>query len=581
MNKEMTGIWNRMSKLMDAEKYDEAFRLASRLVKMSHGDAAVPARDKAMIQNYAGLCLLYQSDHDKADKHFRQALAIVDGDEMLSQSLDKGIYLLNLARSRHSAGAAAEGDSLYRQAARIHSALMEPAAPEITNLLASCGAEAAHDEKIQNLVETMAMRAIGLAEYMYGIGYPGCLALQKLADRYQAADRVVELKMILLNLAEKYGRIFGCNSQVYGDICSRLARLFPDDAEMAKGCHNIVLAIQERLLSPDFVQLHSSLDDLAALHEKAGEIKEAEALLADLLVRLERHVPESSALPDVLSRLATIHANQGDFKRALAEQEKAVALSPSTEKTPGNLAIRTFQLGVIQGLEGTEKDDIRSLKKAASTYERALTMAERHFGRTHLNVSVVLESLAGIKTHLKSPSDAITFYRRALSIKRKRLGASAPGVAETLNDLALVYLGQKDYLLASKELRHALSILEAVSGKGGAKRATVMNNLAVALTGAGKQAEGLELAGSELCMREDLNGSDSASLITSLQNLAGLKALSGDSVEAKKVFDRAIHLAEIYYEPDSDFLKRLKEEQTALAAGNFQKPLSAFWVQES
>ena len=581
MNKEMTGIWSKMSKLMDAEKYDEAYRLASRLVKLSHGNDTVPPREKAIIQNRAGLCLLSQSDLDKADKHFKQALAIVDADKELSQSLDKGIFLLNLACSRHSAGAAAEGDSLYRQSARIHSALLEPAAPEITGLLVSCGDEAAHDESIKNYVETMAMRAIDLAEFMYGTGYPGCIALQKLADRYQAADRVVELKMILLNLAEKYGRIFGCNSQVYGDICSRLARLFPDDAEMAKGCHNIVLTIQERLLEPDFVQLHSSLDDLAALHEKAGETKDAEALLADLLVRLERHVPESSALPDVLSRLATIHANQGDFKRAEAEQEKAVTISPSTEKTPGNLAIRVFQLGVIQGLEGTEKDDLRGLKKAASTYERALTMAERHFGRTHLNVAVVLENLAGIRTHLKSPAKAITLYRRALSIKRKRLGARDSGVADTLNDLALVYLGQKDYLLACKELRHALSILEAVSGKGSAKRATVMNNLAVALTGAGKKMEGLEMAGRELCMREDLDGADSASLITSLQNLAGLKALSGDSVEAKKVFDRAIHLAEIHYEPDSEFMKRLKDEQTALAAGKFRKPLSAFWVQES
>jgi len=176
MNKEMTGIWNKMSKLMDAEKYDEAYRLASRLVKMSHGDDAVPPRDKAMIQNYAGLCLLYQSDLDKADKHFKQALAIVDGDKVLSQSLDKGIYLLNLARSRHSAGAAAEGDSLYRQAARIHSALMEPAAPEITTLLASCGAEAAHDENIQNLVETMAMRAIDLTEYIW-VGVHGFATL--------------------------------------------------------------------------------------------------------------------------------------------------------------------------------------------------------------------------------------------------------------------------------------------------------------------------------------------------------------------------------------------------------------------
>jgi len=101
---------------------------------------------------------------------------------------------------------------------------------------------------------------------------------------------------VLITLADKYCGLFGYFNQVYGDNCIRFVRYLQDDPKSAKLYHEIVLTIQHRLLSPDLVQLLSSLDNLAALHEKDGETQEAEPLLVELLAQLEQHVPTSHQL---------------------------------------------------------------------------------------------------------------------------------------------------------------------------------------------------------------------------------------------------------------------------------------------
>ena len=416
---------------------------------------------------------------------------------------------------------------------------------------------------------------------MYGTGYPACMALEKLADRYLSQGRIDEMMSVLVTLADKYFMLFGLYNQVYGDNAIRLTRFLQDRPESTKLYPEVALTIQRRLLSPVLDKLLFSLDHLAALHEKAGETEDAELVLMELLAELEQNVPESNKLPDVLSRLAIIHADNGDFKRAVAEQKRAVDISPRTEKEPKLLTERFYQLGLILDYEGRNTNNTKAFCMAVTPYERALKMAERYFGRTDVFVAQILERLAQIRMNLKSPSIAISLYMRALSIRRKRQGSHDPVVADTLNDLALVRMGQGNYPLACKELRHALSILETVFGTKHINLVTVMNNLALALTGAGRPDKGLAMAEQVLRIREDAEGADTLALITALQNLAGLRALLGRAKEAKQDCDRAVHLAEIHYKQDSVLMKRLKQDQSDLVAGCFKKPLSAFWTQES
>jgi tetratricopeptide (TPR) repeat protein len=581
MNSKMTAILIKINKLINAEDFEQAFKQTHALLKMAASDKSFPARESALLHNLAGECMLNQSDIDKAEKYFLKALSLMDSDTVLSQSLEKGNYLTNLASSKHTVGNAKEGDTLYHECAKIQRSLLTPDAPQIAALLFSYGDEAAHDEFVTDLPGTMVNRAIELAEFIYKPGYPACIALEGLATQYQRANRPRELKLVLLHLAEQYSLLFGKFNKSYGDVCFRLAPCFEDDPNAARACYAAVLDIQTRLCTRDPEMGIACLDNLAALDERDGDLKQAETSLSELLHFLYELTPNSPRIPDVLSRLALNHQFEGDFTKALSEQERAVAITAKDEDSSSMLSFRIFRLGTIFHSQGCELNNIKVFRKAASTYEQAIRMIEQHSGRRAGFLAEVLERLAKVKTCLHESATAIQLYKRALSIRRSSQGSDHPAVADTLNDLALVYLNQGNAKLACQEFRLALTIVESEYGLDDLQAAMVMRNYAIALAGAGRSEEGIKMSERALKIEESASDSASFDLVATIQNLAGLQALANKTELANQNYDRAIRLAEEHFEPTSTLRIMITKERDDLNAGRFKKPLETFWRQEA
>jgi tetratricopeptide (TPR) repeat protein len=581
MNSKMSAKLIKISKLMSAEDFKQAFTHTHALLKMAASDKFFPARENALLHNLAGECLLNQSDIDKAEKYFLKALSLMDNDPVLSQLLEKGNYLANLASSKHTVGNAKAGDSLYHECAKIQRSLLKPDSPQIAALLLSYGDEAAHDEFVTDLPGTMVNRAIELAEFLYQPGYPACIALEGLATQYQMANRPCELKLVLLHLVEQYSQLFGKLNHLYGDICFRLAPCLEDDPNAARACYNAVLAIQTRLCVADPEVGIACLDNLAALDERAGDLKQAETSLTELLDFLYELTPNSPRIPDILGRLALNHQFEGDFTKALSEQERAIVLTAKDEASSNTLSFRVFRLGTILHSQGCELNNIKIFRKAASTYERAIRMIEKHSGRRAGFLTEVLERLAKVQACLHESTKAISLYKRALSIRRSSQGSDHPEVADNLNDLALVYLNQGNTKKACHEFRLALTIVETAYGPDDSKAAMLLRNYAIALAGAGRPGEGIKMAERALKIEESTSNSAPFDLVATIHNLAGLQALANKIELAKKTYDRAIRLAEEHFEPTSTLRIMITKERDALNTGRFNKPLESFWRQEA
>jgi tetratricopeptide (TPR) repeat protein len=95
-----------------------------------------------------------------------------------------------------------------------------------------------------------------------------------------------------------------------------------------------ILAIKEKLLSPEDPDVANSLNNLSALYYEQGKEAQAEPLLRHALAIQEKALgPDHPHVAISLNNLATLHYKQGNyaqaeplFRRALAIREKALGL---------------------------------------------------------------------------------------------------------------------------------------------------------------------------------------------------------------------------------------------------------------
>ena len=153
------------------------------------------------------------------------------------------------------------------------------------------------------------------------------------------------------------------------------------------------LAIHEKALGPEHLDVGASLNNLAVLYYDLGAYQKAEPL----------------------------------FKRALAINEKALGLEhPHVAASLNNLAVFYCYLG--------------DYAKAEPLYKRALAINKKAFGPEHPDVAGNLNGLAALYYDIGAYQKAEPLYKRSLAIREKALGPDHPDVATSLNNLAGLYL---------------------------------------------------------------------------------------------------------------------------------------------
>jgi len=372
----------------------------------------------------------------------------------------------------------------------------------------------------------------------------------------------------------------GQYSHLYGNACFRLAPYYQDDDEQderacAIECYESEIKVQERQFRPKVGRICECLKHLADLHDALGQTAQSEACLTRLLDLYREHDFQEALISETLDRLASIHLDDNDYRKAVAEMQESVTVARRGVAGGIDMTNRYYNLGKAYEQMGIN-EDATVIKSAVMAYRQALRVAKQSFGNKCPAVAQILNALANVHVALNKNGKAIAFYKQSLAVQAKAGDVTGCDVAGTLNNLALIYIDEGDYKMAKRYLRKALTTIDAANGSDNTRLVPVLNNLSLTMTGLGKAAKGLDALERAVQLQEEASGPESPEMLSPLQNLGGLLALSGDAARSAEVYARAIRLSEAG--DDEEELASLQSELSDLNAGQFKKPITDFWL---
>jgi tetratricopeptide (TPR) repeat protein/tRNA A-37 threonylcarbamoyl transferase component Bud32 len=230
------------------------------------------------------------------------------------------------------------------------------------------------------------------------------------------------------------------------------------DLTQAKALHERALAIREEALGPDHPDVASSLNNLGAALQMAGNHEEAKAL----------------------------------YERALAIREKTLGLDHP------HVAVSLYNLGAVLHAIGDHE-------RARAWYERSLAIYERALAPDHPDLASPLHNLANAHRQAGNPAQARALHERALAIREKTLGTEHPEVAYSLNNLADLHREAGNHARATELYERTLAIFEKVEGPEHALVAYPVQGLAQVALAQGRSADAVQLAERAVAVREKGN----------------------------------------------------------------------------
>ncbi|WP_199322689.1 MULTISPECIES: CHAT domain-containing tetratricopeptide repeat protein [Calothrix] len=299
------------------------------------------------------------------------------------------------------------------------------------------------------------------------------------------------------------------------------------------------LAIREKVLGTEHLDVAQSLNNLAILYSSQGNYVKAEGLyLRSLAIREKVLGTEHLLVANSLNNLAALYYSQGNYAKAEGLYLRSLAI---LEKVLGQehplVAIILNNLADIYSSQG-------NYAKAEGLYLRALAIREKVLGTEHPDVATSLNNLAALYREQGSYTKAEGLYLRSLAIREKVLGTEHPLVAESLNNLAALYYLQGNYAKAEGLYLRALAIREKVLGTEHPLVAESLNNLAVLYREQGNYAKVEELYLRSLVILEKLLGKEHPLVASSLNNLAGLYRVQGNYDKAEGLYIRSLAIWE-------------------------------------
>jgi len=224
----------------------------------------------------------------------------------------------------------------------------------------------------------------------------------------------------------------------------------------ARAAYERALAIKERKLGPDHLEVGLTASNLGFALLRAGEREGAREALKRALAIEEREL--GSEHLNVAMTLDLLGASLDDRTEAVALQQRALAIKERTlgradveiARTLGNLGITRLWLG--------------DYKEARRLQERALAIKEKEFGPSHLDVALTLGNLGASLQVLGAAKDARELLERALAIEERELEPDSLRLAATFVNLSDVLRDLGEYPRARELQNNALAIEEVQLG---------------------------------------------------------------------------------------------------------------------
>ena len=299
------------------------------------------------------------------------------------------------------------------------------------------------------------------------------------------------------------------------------------------------LAIQEKALGPDHLDVARSLNNLALIYSRKGDYAKGEPLYQrSLAIREKALGPVHNDVAKSLNNLANLYSDKGDYAKAEPLYQRSLAILDNS--------LGPDHLLVAQSLNNLARLYRRrgDYAKAEPLLERSLAIRDKALGPDHPVVAATLNSLAALYSDKGDYARAEPLYQRSLAIREKALGLDHLDVATSVNNLAILYDEKGDYTKAEPLYQRSLAIREKALGPDHPDVAASLNNLAILYVLKGDYEKAEPLYQRSLAIREKALGQEHRDTAQSLDNLASLYSLKGDYAKAEPLYQRAVAISE-------------------------------------
>jgi tetratricopeptide (TPR) repeat protein/predicted Ser/Thr protein kinase len=305
----------------------------------------------------------------------------------------------------------------------------------------------------------------------------------------------------------------------------------------ARGYQERALAIQEKALGAEHLELASILNSLAGVAWGEGKYVEARGYLERALAIQEKAL--GAGHPEVansLSNLGVLAKSEGKLEQARAHGQRALAIWETTQGPEHpDVAYALANLGSMFEAEGKHEDSSRH-------YARALAIWEKALGPDHPNVAFALNGLGGVALAEGKTEEARVYYERALASKEKTLGVDHPEVAYSLNNLGLVMRAEGKLDAARAYLERALAVREKALGLEHPDVAASIDNLGILACEEAKYTEAYGYFERALGIREKALSAEHPDMASSLTGLGQALLGQGKPADARGYLERALSI---------------------------------------
>lgn len=263
----------------------------------------------------------------------------------------------------------------------------------------------------------------------------------------------------------------------------------------ARGAYNEALAMAAPLrrhlfasFPPGDLLVASAVANLAELHTKVGELREAEALHREALERVPQTAGDrSEAHATVLSNAGNFALAANDLPRAESLHRRALDIRRTLygDRHPMS-AESTSSLGFVLAQLG--RPDL-----AEPLYRTALEAFRATVGPSHAEHAKTLHNLGILVGQAGRFAESEAALQESLSTRRAVLAPKHPEIAQGLASLGTLYIVSQRPALAEPAYREALEISRTALGDDAVETSTRAVDLAVSLRALGRNPEAIPL----------------------------------------------------------------------------------------
>ncbi|NER93637.1 MAG: tetratricopeptide repeat protein [Symploca sp. SIO1B1] len=309
------------------------------------------------------------------------------------------------------------------------------------------------------------------------------------------------------------------------------------------------LAIRQRILGEDHIEVSNSLNILAFLYKSQERYEEAETLFYQILeMRKRLFGQEHYSVSISLNSLAELYKDQERYEEAETFYRQALEMNKRLfGQEHHSIATSLDNLAELYKDQG-------KYKAAETLYYQALEMRKQLFGLVHLHVAISFSNLAELYKDRVRYEEAETLYRQALEINKQLFGLKHPRVAHSLTSLGWLYWNQGRYEEAEPLYQQALEVNKQLFGLEHPDVATSLHNLAFLYNSQGRYAEAETIFHQALEMRKRLLGEEHSRVAISLGTLAQLYWNQGKYEEAETLYQQALEMIKQFFGEEHSYV---------------------------